>query len=317
MSAPEVVESPTTDTALPPTATGTVTGRPTWLPPAVNPSPEVEPEPEPEPEDPEPGVEAELSAPEDEESPTTDTALPPTTTGAVTGAVAWLPPAAESSPEVEPPAAEPELEDPEDPAPGVEAELSAPEDEESPTTDTALPPATTGAVTGAVAWLPPAAESSPEVEPPAAEPPAAEPEPEDPAPAVEAELSAPEDEESPSTEMLLPLTLTGTETARSPWLPPPTEPVPSLVDDEGLDDEPCAELSALDELESPMRLIELPETVTGTAADTATWLPPRAPSAPEVFSSAEACPAKNRIPPPTMRAVCSPRRTYACMVLPS
>jgi hypothetical protein len=179
-----------------------------------------------------------------------------------------------------------------------------------------LPLTSTGAVTGAVAWLPPAAESEPEVEPPAPEAEPSLPEPEPVVPPDD-ELSAPELFESPSTEMLLPLRLTGTETARSPWLPPATEPDPSLLGDEELVGVLCAELSDPDELESPTRLTELPEAVTGTEADTATWLPPRALSAPVVFSSAEACPAKNRIPPPTMRAVCSPRRTYACMVLPS
>jgi hypothetical protein len=189
--------------------------------------------------------------------------------------------------------------------------VAAPVVEESPTTDTALPPAVTGAVTGAVTWLPPAAESAPDVVSPAAPPEPAEP----PEPAVAVE---PEDDESPSTDTALPLTVTGAETATVAWLPPPAESAPEVL--------PVVTVGAgaagavacdPDESESPTTEMELPVTVTGTTTETAAWLPPRALSAPEVPSSADACPAKNRMPPPTTRATSSPLRTYECMVFPS
>ncbi|HET8769056.1 MAG TPA: hypothetical protein VFM86_17150, partial [Pedococcus sp.] len=99
-------------------------------------------------------------------SPTTDTALPPAVTGAATGAVTWLPPAVESVPLV----VEPEPDIPEAP---VDPEAVEPLDLASPTTDTALPPAVTGADTGAVTWLPPAVESVPLVVEPDVPPPPA------------------------------------------------------------------------------------------------------------------------------------------------
>nr|WP_262500222.1 hypothetical protein [Phycicoccus endophyticus] len=150
-------ESPRTETELPETVTGAVTGASTWLPPATESSPSVlveddepcaEPDPEPVP----------VCADDDSESPRTETELPETVTGAVTGASTWFPPATESSPSVlvedDEPCAEP---DPE-PVP-----VCADDDSESPRTETELPETVTGAVTAEMTWSPPRRLSVPDV----------------------------------------------------------------------------------------------------------------------------------------------------------
>jgi hypothetical protein len=134
-----------------------------------------------------------------------------------------------------------------------------------------------------------------------------------PAEVPEEPLDEPDVSESPSTEMLLPLSVIGAATDTAAWLPPATESPPAVVWD--ADAEGAGAFVVEPELEeSPASEMALPPTVTGAATWIAAWLPPRRLSAPEVLSSAEACPAKNRIPPPTSRAVCSPRRTYVCMI---
>jgi hypothetical protein len=144
-----VVGSPTTLIALPVTEIGAVTSGAIWVPPRVESDPvvvdpgAVEPEGAPElPVDPD-------ALPEDE-SPTTLIALPVTAIGAVTSGATWVPPRVESDPvvvglaELPEPAALP-------PEPPVAAEV--PEDE-SPSTLTALPFASTGAVTSGTTWVP-------------------------------------------------------------------------------------------------------------------------------------------------------------------
>jgi len=153
--------------------------------------------------------------PDDVESPMTEMALPPAVTGALTGAVTWLPPTAESAPEVVSPVV---------PDGAIGAVAVEPEDVESPMTEMALPPAVTGALTGAVTWLPPTAESAPDVESPdVVDAPAGADD------AAGVGVCEPEDEESPSTDTLLPLTVMGTATAAVAWLPPPAESSPEVL----------------------------------------------------------------------------------------
>ena len=66
--------------------------------------------------------------------------------------------------------------------------------------------------------------------------------------------------------------------------------------------------------ESPTTDTALPLTVTGISTETTAWLPPRMLPTP-VVSSACAW-AERTIPPPTTRAIWSPRRMDACMVFP-
>jgi hypothetical protein len=285
--------------------TGSVTGAVTWLPPAVESVPlVVEPEPGAvEPDAPVPVVDVDADAPLEDASPSTDTALPPTVTGAATGAVTWLPPAVESVPLVVEP--EPDPVEPDVPDPLVDVEADEPLEFASPSTDTALPPAVTGAATGAVTWLPPAVESVPLVV-----------DPDVPEPVVDVDADEPLEVASPSTEMLLPDTATGADTGAATWLPPAVESVPFVV--EPAVPPPPAVLDPVEllDVESPSTEMVLPEAVTGALTTVASWLPARVPDVPFV-SSAEAVPAKNRIPPPTSRAASRPLRTYACMVVPS
>ncbi|MFM9598054.1 hypothetical protein ACKI1O_53320, partial [Streptomyces scabiei] len=77
--------SPITETAFPPTVTGTDTGTEAWFPPPTLSPPSVTTSPEPEP--PDAGVEVLASV--DELSPMTDTAFPPTVTGTSTDTRPW------------------------------------------------------------------------------------------------------------------------------------------------------------------------------------------------------------------------------------
>ena len=79
-----------------------------------------------------------VDGPSEEESPTAETAFPPTVTGAFRVGSTWLPLAMPSSPEVVDDPAEAGTEDPS----AVE-----PDDDESPSTLTLLPHAFTGAAT--------------------------------------------------------------------------------------------------------------------------------------------------------------------------
>ncbi|QGN57510.1 hypothetical protein [Nostocoides sp. HKS02] len=305
---------PATAIALPPTVTGALAGPVTWLPPPAEPEPEVVDPDElagaaaaDEPEEP-------AEEPVLDESPSTATELPVTVDGGAVGEVTWLPPPAEP---------EPEVVDPDElaGAAGEEPEGADPAEgpllDESPSTATELPVTVDGGAVGEVTWLPPPAEPEPEVVDPgelggavAAE----EPEGADP-------VDEPVLDELPSTATELPVTVDGGAVGEVTWLPPPAEPEPEVVDPGELAgaaaaDEPeePAEEPLLDAL--PSTATELPPAVTGAAGAVATWLPPSALCVPVVPSSADACPAKNRIPPPTMRATSRPLRMYACMVVP-
>ncbi|HET8768127.1 MAG TPA: hypothetical protein VFM86_12460 [Pedococcus sp.] len=176
---------------------------------------------------------------------------------------------------------------------------------ESPSTEMLLPDAAIGADTGAVTWLPPAVESVPLVVEPDVLPP----------PAV-VDAVDPLEVESPSTEMLLTDAAIGADTGAVTWLPPAVESVPLVVEPDV--PPPLAVVDAAEplEVESPSTEMLLPDAVTGALTTVASWFPARVPDVPFV-SSAEAVPAKNRMPPPTIRAASRPLRTYACMVVPS
>jgi hypothetical protein len=91
-------------------------------------------------------------------------------------------------------------------------------------------------------------------------------------------------------------------------LPPAVESVPLVVEPDV--PPPLAVLDAVEPLdvESPNTETVLPDAVTGALTTVASWLPARVPDVPFV-SSAEAVPAKNRMPPPTIRAASRPLRT--------
>jgi hypothetical protein len=167
----------------------------------------------------------------------------------------------------------------------------------------ALPLACTGVLAAGAVWLPPPVEFEPVVEPELPE----EPVPLDP-PAVLPLL-----DESPSTDTEFPLAATGAVAAGDAWLPPPVEFEPVVepeLPDEPVPLDPPAVLPLLDE--SPSTDTEFPLAATGAVAAGDVWLPPTVLLVP-VVSSAEACPAKNRNPPPAIRAVNSPRLTYLCI----
>ena len=201
-------------------------------------------------------------------SPSTETALPPALTGAPTGAATWFPPRTESPPVV---VAAPAV--PPDPAAEVD---EAPLVLASPSTETALPPALTGTLTGAAAWLPPAVESVPDVEDGLA--------PELP-PLASDDVAAPELFASPSTETALPPALTGALTGAEAWLPPPAESAPDVLDGEAAALLPPEPAFVVLELlpESPVTEMALPLTVTGTDTGAEAWFPPPAESAPDVL----------------------------------
>ncbi len=138
--ASEVVLSPTPETAFPPIVTGSSIGARTWLPPPIESVPSVVVSPVLAPSVVPPPV---VVASSEWLSPTTDTALPPTVTGASTGRPTWLPPSTLSVPSVVvSPALEPESEPPDVLASSLWL---------SPTTETALPPTVTGTSTGTMA----------------------------------------------------------------------------------------------------------------------------------------------------------------------
>ncbi|MDU0315222.1 hypothetical protein RKE38_16100 [Phycicoccus sp. M110.8] len=178
-----------------------------------------------------------------------------------------------------------------------------PLDVESRSTEMLLPDAAIGADTGAVTWLPPAVESVPLV---------VEPDPE----VVDPDVAEPLDVESPSTEMLLPDAVTGADTGAVTWLPPAVESVPLVVEPDVPPPPAVVDAAEPPEVESPSTEMLLPDAAIGALTTVASWFPARVPDVPFV-SSAEAVPAKNRMPPPTIRAASRPLRTYACMVVPS
>ncbi len=157
-----------TETALPPTVTGTSTGATTWLPPATLSVPSVVA----------PGVSStytgmvcnsgaasgagsgaasgagvEVSASSLWLSPITETALPPTVTGTSIEMMPWFPEATPSLPSVVATGA----------ASGAGAEVSASSLWLSPMSETALPPTVTGRSTEIAAWSPESRPSAPEV----------------------------------------------------------------------------------------------------------------------------------------------------------
>jgi len=124
---------------------------------------------------------------------------------------------------------------------------------------------------------------------------------------------APSVEEAPTTLTAFPETATGALAAGAVWLPPPVEFEPVVepeLPEEPVPLDPPAVLPLLDE--SPSTDTEFPLAATGAVAAGDAWLPPTVLLVP-VVSSAEACPAKNRNPPPAIRAVNSPRLTYLCI----
>ena len=190
--------------ALPPTVTGAVTGATTWVPLAVPSSPEVL-----DPIAGAAGAAVPPVVPVASLSPRSEMALPPTVTGAVTGATACVPPRMLSSPPVVLP-----------PAAGAVGDMppEVPEASLSPRSEMALPPTVTGAVTGATTWVPLAVPSSPEVLDPIAA-----------AGAGAAALSpSAADSESPSSEMALSDTVTGALTATRACVPERTPSRPSV-----------------------------------------------------------------------------------------
>jgi hypothetical protein len=213
-------------------------------------------------------------------SPITERALPPTVTGAATGATTWLPDATPSVPLVV--GALPPV-----PAAGAGAvPVDAPLEVLSPTTEMALPPTVTGAAIGATAWVPETAPSVPSVV--GAEPAvgAAEPGAESAAGAVD----EPVDELSPSTEMPFPLRVNGTAMGLMACVPdsspsPPLVVAPEPAAGVAADVEPVVD--ALDEL-SPSTEIALPLTFTGTLTGADTCVPETAPFAPFVVADAGA-----------------------------
>ena len=186
---------------------------------------------------------------------------------------------------------------------------AAPSEELSPPTAIALPVTLTGAPPGEVTWLPPPVEPEPVVVDPDVDPD----EPDD--PAAGAAVDEPLLDELPSTATELPVALTGGAAGEVTWLPPPAEPEPVVVDPDEPDD-PAAGAAVDEPLldEFPSTATELPVALTGAAGAATTWLPPTALFEPVVPSAADACPAKNRTPPPTMRVTSRPLRRYACML---
>jgi nicotinate-nucleotide--dimethylbenzimidazole phosphoribosyltransferase len=284
--------------ALPVAVTGAGGGEVSWLPPPAEPEPVVvEPD---APDEPAAAGAAPLDEPPLDDLPSTATELPVALTGAAAGKASWLPPPAEPEPVVEP-------DDPDEPA-AAGAAAAEPLDEplldDLPSTATELPVALTGAVAGEASWLPPPAEPEPVVV-----------EPDDPDEPVAAGAAAAEPllDDLPSTATELPVAVTGAVAGEVSWLPPPAEPEPVVVEpDESVAAGAAAAEPLLDEL--PSTATELPVAVTGTAGAATTWFPPAALCDPVVLSAADACPAKNRTPPPTMRATSRPLRRYACMI---
>ncbi len=264
VSAPSVTLSPMPETALPPMVTGMLTGRPMMLPPPMASVPSVEALPVTV----EPVVPPVVSAPSVTLSPMPETALPPTVTGTPTGRPMTLPPPMASVPSVRLPPVEPE------PA-AVPPVVSASFEALSPITETAFPPTVTGRPIGASTTLPPRIPSVPSVTVP---PPV---EPEVPPPVVPA-LSV---LLSPITETALPPTVTGASIEMTPWLPPATLSLPSvLLPAAGAAASVAgAEVPASVLLLSPTSETALPPTVTGTSIDTSPWLPEPTPSLPSVM----------------------------------
>ncbi len=169
---------PSTAAALPQTATGTLTGMSTWLPPSTEWLPEVVCDPVDALADAPPAdplwaealpVEALDAAPPGAHPliarPATDTEFPQAVTGAFTGTSTWLPPSTEWLPDVVWDSADALLAA----EPVADAAGSHPPSAR-PSTAMALPQRATDAFTGASTWLPPATEWLPVVVPATASP---------------------------------------------------------------------------------------------------------------------------------------------------
>ena len=256
-SAPPVVPasslwlSPTTDTALPPTVTGTAIGSAAWLPPPRPSLPSVSTSPEPpEPEAAPPVVPVSSLW----LSPTTDTALPPMVTGTAIGRTAWLPPSKLSEPSVDTaPTDPPEAAPPVVPASSLWL---------SPTTDTALPPMLTGTEIGTTAWLPPPTLSAPSVSTSATGAASST----GAGAGAGAKVSASSVWLSPMTDTALPPTVTCTSIEMTPWLPEPMPPPPSVVAS-GAGCDAGAEVVASEEWPPPRSDTALPPRVTGKSTE--------------------------------------------------
>jgi hypothetical protein len=154
-----------------------------------------------------------------EECPTRLTAFPFAATGAEAPSGTWVPDATPSDPDVDDPVA-PDVAGAEPVSPVVAAPVD-PRVDESPRTVIALPLAVTGAEANSGAWVPEATPSDPEV---VAVSPALE--------STGADVP-PDDSalESPTTEMALPVTVTGAVISAGTWVPDATPSVPDVVDD--------------------------------------------------------------------------------------
>ena len=258
------VEVPTTLTPLPLAVIGTVIGMITWLPERMSPAPLVVGVPAEE-----PVVGLPVPGPVTVETPRTLAALPLALTGAVIGAITWLPERRPLAPVV---VGEP-AEDPVVVLPvPVPDPVPDPATVERPRTLVALPLALTGAAIGAITWLPEPMPWRPEVvAEPAEEPVVVLPEPE---PAL-----APVTLERPRTLAALPLALTGAVIGAITWLPEAIPLWPLVVADP-------VEVGWLVVAAGvawravelwPSALTALPTTLTGTVIGAITWLPDSSP----------------------------------------
>ncbi|KJL35134.1 hypothetical protein RS86_00517 [Microbacterium azadirachtae] len=210
--------------------------------------------------------------------PRTAMALPRAVTGAVTGATIWVPPRIESSPLVRGPV----------PAGALPPVMGADPVEVAvlrPRTAMALPRAVTGAVTGATIWVPPRIESSLLVRgpvPAGALPPDAGAEP--PAGAVVVAVL------SPSTLTALPVTVIGTFTETSAWVPEriPSLPLVVAAGAEGVAAAGAAAGAAALLSDSPSTLMALSATVIGMSTGTTACVPDPTLSSPDVVAGAGA-----------------------------
>jgi hypothetical protein len=166
--------------------------------------------------------------------------------------------------------------------------------DEVPSTEMALPPTLSGALTGATTWVPEPAAPSPLVL--AAVLPASVPE------VRVALVEAVDVDELPSTEMALPLRLTGTVTGETTCVPDAKPRVPEVVAAADLlvvGDWPAPPIAALLVDDRPKTETALPCTDAGAVTGARIWVPPAMEWLPVV--SALAAAAASSIRPPAVR----------------
>src|SRR5690242_8729435 len=213
----------------------------------------------------------------------------------------WVPDASPWSPDVVPPGVlsellaappEPVLEPVPEPDPGPAEAL-----DDRPSTAMALPPTSSGALTGATTWVPEPAPPLPLVL--TAVPPASVPE-------VRVALvdafDAFDVDELPSTEMALPPRLTGTVTGATTCVPDARPRIPEVVapaDLSAVGDWAAAPIVALLVDDRPSTETALPCTDAGAVTGARIWLPPAMEWSPVVSALAAAAPSSSR--PPAVR----------------